>query len=58
MTGLSWIGSNRTPLLAILGATGIIPAFALQNMIGGFDGGLSILFQHPFVTGHETEAAA
>jgi len=55
--GLSMIGVNMTPILAALGAAGFILAFALQNTISNFASGLLILFQRPFDTGDEIEAA-
>lgn len=57
LIGLSWIGTNMTPILATLGAAGFILAFALQNTIGNFASGLLILFQRPFDAGDEIEAA-
>lgn len=55
--GLSEIGTNMTPILAGLGAIGFILAFSLQNTISNFVSGLLILFQKPFDTGDEVEAA-
>lgn len=57
LLGLSWIGTNMTPILAALGAAGFIIAFALQNTIANFASGLLILFQRPFDAGDEVEAA-
>ncbi|MEM8571203.1 MAG: mechanosensitive ion channel family protein [Pseudomonadota bacterium] len=57
LVGLSWIGTNMTPILAGLGAAGFILAFALQNTISNFASGLLILFQRPFDAGDEIEAA-
>jgi len=57
LMGLSWIGTNMTPILAALGAGGFILAFALQNTISNFASGLLILFQRPFDAGDEIEAA-
>lgn len=57
LIGLSWIGTNMTPILATLGAAGFILAFALQNTISNFASGLLILFQRPFDAGDEIEAA-
>ena len=56
-TGLSWIGTNMTPILAVLGGIGFILAFALQNTISNFASGLLILLQKPFDAGDEIEAA-
>ncbi|WP_170295276.1 mechanosensitive ion channel family protein [Paracoccus aestuariivivens] len=55
--GLSWIGTNMTPILAGLGAAGFILAFALQNTISNFASGMLILFLRPFDAGDEIEAA-
>lgn len=57
LVGLSWIGTNMTPILAGLGAAGFILAFALQNTISNFASGLLILFQRPFDAGDEIDAA-
>ncbi len=57
LVGLSWIGTNMTPILAGLGAAGFILAFALQNSIGNFASGLLILLQRPFDAGDDIEAA-
>ncbi len=55
--GFSEIGTNMTPILAGLGILGFILAFSLQNTISNFASGLLILFQKPFDTGDEVEAA-
>ncbi|WP_167620205.1 mechanosensitive ion channel family protein [Paracoccus ravus] len=57
LIGLSWIGTNMTPILAGLGAAGFILAFALQNTISNFASGMLILFLRPFDSGDEIEAA-
>ncbi|HMQ93198.1 MAG TPA: mechanosensitive ion channel [Amaricoccus sp.] len=57
LVGLSWIGTNMTPILAGLGAAGFILAFALQNTISNFASGMLILFLRPFDAGDEIEAA-
>jgi len=57
LIGLSWIGTNMTPILAGLGAAGFILAFALQDTISNFASGLLILFLRPFDAGDEIEAA-
>lgn len=57
LVGLSWIGTNMTPILAGLGAAGFILAFALQDTISNFASGLLILFLRPFDSGDEIEAA-
>jgi small conductance mechanosensitive channel len=56
LVGLSWIGTNMTPILAGIGAAGFILAFALQNTISNFASGLLILFLRPFDAGDEIEA--
>lgn len=57
LVGLSWVGTNMTPILAGLGAAGFILAFALQNTISNFASGLLILVLRPFDVGDEIEAA-
>lgn len=56
LVGLSWIGTNMTPILAGLGAVGFILAFALQDTISNFASGMLILFLRPFDAGDEIEA--
>jgi small conductance mechanosensitive channel len=56
LVGLSWIGTNMTPILAGIGAAGFILAFALQNTISNFASGLLILLLRPFDAGDEIEA--
>jgi small conductance mechanosensitive channel len=56
LVGLSWIGTNMTPILAGLGAAGFILAFALQSTISNFASGMLILFLRPFDAGDDIEA--
>ena len=46
-----------TPLLAALGAAGLILASSLQNSLSNFESGLLIVFQRPFDVGDSIEAA-
>jgi len=48
MVGLSALEVNVAPLLAIIGATGFVVAFALQDTLSNFASGLMIMFYRPF----------
>jgi len=48
LIGLSALEINITPVLALIGATGFIVAFALQDTLSNFASGLMILFYKPF----------
>jgi len=48
LIGLSALEINITPVLAVIGATGFIVAFALQDTLSNFASGLMILFYKPF----------
>lgn len=48
LIGLSALEINITPILALIGATGFVVAFALQNTLSNFASGLMILFYKPF----------
>lgn len=51
LIGLSALEVNVTPVLAVIGATGFIVAFALQDTLSNFASGLMILFYRPFDVG-------
>jgi len=48
LIGLSALEINVTPVLALIGATGFVVAFALQDTLSNFASGLMILFYKPF----------
>ena len=48
LIGLSALEINTAPLLAIIGATGFVVAFALQDTLSNFASGLMIMFYKPF----------
>lgn len=48
LIGLSALEINVTPVLAVIGATGFIVAFALQDTFSNFASGLMILLYRPF----------
>ena len=48
LVGLSALEINVTPVLAIIGATGFVVAFALQDTLSNFASGLMIMFYKPF----------
>jgi len=51
LIGLSALEINVTPVLAVIGATGFIVAFALQDTLSNFASGLMILLYRPFDVG-------
>lgn len=53
---LKRVGIDVTPLLAGLGATGIVIGFACQESLGNFAAGLMIAFNEPFRVGDFIEA--
>jgi len=48
LIGLSAMEVNTAPVLAIIGATGFVVAFALQDTLSNFASGLMIMFYKPF----------
>ena len=46
--GLSTLEINLAPLLAVIGATGFVIAFALQNSLSNFASGILMLMYRPF----------
>jgi small conductance mechanosensitive channel len=50
--GLSALGVNMGPLLALIGGGSFIMAFALQNTLSNFAAGLMIMIYKPFDVGH------
>jgi len=48
LIGLSALEINIAPVLAVIGATGFVVAFALQNTLSNFASGLMILLYKPF----------
>jgi small conductance mechanosensitive channel len=48
LIGLSALEINIAPMLAIIGATGFVVAFALQDTLSNFASGLMIMFYKPF----------
>jgi len=48
LIGLAALEINITPVLALIGATGFVVAFALQDTLSNFASGLMILFYKPF----------
>jgi len=48
LVGLSSLEINVAPILAVIGATGFVVAFALQNTLSNFASGLMIMFYQPF----------
>lgn len=55
LVGLSAIGVNIGPLLAVIGAAGFVIAFALQNSLGNFASGILIMVFKPFDIGDLVE---
>ena len=51
LVALTTLEVNLTPLLAMIGATGLIVGFALKDTLGNFASGLMILTYHPFDVG-------
>ncbi len=48
LLGLSALGLNITPLIAVIGAAGFVIAFALQDTLSNFASGLMIMLYRPF----------
>ncbi len=55
LLGLAAMEINITPLIAVIGATGFVIAFALQNTLSNFASGLMIMFYKPFDIGDMVE---
>lgn len=55
LVGLSAVGINITPVVAIIGAAGFVIAFALQDTLSNFASGLLIMFYKPFDVGDFVE---
>lgn len=51
LIGLSKLEISLAPVLAVIGATGFVVAFALQNTLSNFASGLMIMFYRPFDVG-------
>ncbi|MBX9757292.1 MAG: mechanosensitive ion channel family protein, partial [Beijerinckiaceae bacterium] len=51
LAGLSALEINLSPLLAIIGASGFVVAFALQGTLSNFASGLLIMINKPFDVG-------
>ena len=48
LMGLSVLGVNMGPVLAVIGAAGFVVAFALQSTLSNFASGLMIMLYRPF----------
>lgn len=57
IVGLAALEVNIGPLLAVIGATGFVVAFALQDSLGNFASGLLIMIFRPFDVGDAVEVA-
>jgi len=57
LIGLAALEVNVGPLLAVIGATGFVIAFALQDSLGNFASGILILVFKPFDVGDSVEVA-
>ncbi|MFN3892635.1 MAG: mechanosensitive ion channel family protein [Beijerinckiaceae bacterium] len=55
LAGLSALEINLSPLLAIIGASGFVVAFALQGTLSNFASGLLIMINKPFDVGDEVD---
>ena len=53
---MSQLGVNMAPLLAIIGAAGLVVGFALQGTLSNFASGLLIMVYRPFDVGDFIEA--
>ena len=51
IVGLSAMGINIGPVLAVIGAAGFVVAFALQNTLSNFASGIMIMIYRPFDVG-------
>ena len=54
---ISLFGIDIGPLMALIGATGLVVAFALQNSLSNFASGILILLYRPFDVGDGVEVA-
>jgi small conductance mechanosensitive channel len=54
--GLSYLGVNVGPLMAAIGAAGLVIGLALQGTLSNFASGLLILFYEPFDVGDVVQA--
>ena len=54
--GLSYLGVNIGPLMAAIGAAGLVIGLALQGTLSNFASGLLILFYEPFDVGDVVQA--
>ncbi len=57
LIGLTALEVNIGPLVAVIGATGFVVAFALQDTLGNFASGLMILLYRPFDVGDMVDVA-
>ena len=57
LLGLVALEINVTPLVAVIGATGFVIAFALQNTLSNFASGLLIMLYKPFDIGDFVETS-
>jgi small conductance mechanosensitive channel len=55
LAGLSALEINLSPLLAIIGASGFVVAFALQGTLSNFASGLLIMINKPFDVGDSVD---
>jgi small conductance mechanosensitive channel len=55
LAGLSALEINLSPLLAIIGASGFVVAFALQGTLSNFASGLLIMINKPFDVGDKVD---
>jgi small conductance mechanosensitive channel len=55
LAGLSALEINLSPLLAIIGASGFVVAFALQGTLSNFASGLLIMINKPFDVGDNVD---
>ncbi len=55
LAGLSALEINLSPLLAIIGASGFVVAFALQGTLSNFASGLLIMINKPFDVGDQVD---
>ena len=57
LLGLAALEVNIVPLVAVIGATGFVIAFALQDTLSNFASGLMIMFYKPFDVGDFVETS-
>ncbi len=55
VVAITTMGVDMTPVLAIIGAAGLVVGLALQGTLGNFASGLLILFYRPFDVGDVVE---